>query len=285
MYLRICDVEHGACALITPTANPAAGPLAMIDVGDASDFQPSHHIRNVMGRSVVDYLFITNADQDHISDLDGLAQSGISVATFYRNASINPQQLQLIKQQGGPLTADMQRYLALHSSHIHPVTRPFDGVMGGITARTYCNSYPTFEDTNNLSLVAVFDYYGFRVMFPGDLEKDGWLALLARPDFRAELEGVNVFVASHHGRENGYCEKVFDFCRPKTVIMSDKAIIHDTQYMAGVYGRHVGSRYPNGVRVATTGKQRLVLSTRRDGHIEFTVNERGDFWIHTEYMG
>lgn len=285
MYLRICDVEHGACALLTPNANPANGPLAMVDVGDASDFQPSYHVRHVMGRSVVDYLFITNADQDHISDLDGLFQAGISVTTFWRNGSITPQQLQLIKQDSGPLTDDMRRYLALHSGYNGPVPRPFDSAMGGITVRTYCNTFPAFTDTNNLSLVVVFDYRGFRIMFPGDLEEDGWQALLQRPDFRAELEGVNVLVASHHGRESGYCAKLFDHCRPRAVIMSDKAIQHDTQYMASVYGGHVAQHNPNGVRVATTGKQRYVLTTRRDGHIEFVVNERGDFWIQTEYQG
>src|SRR5581483_3511409 len=36
-------------------------------------------------------------------------------------------------------------------------------------------------------------------LFPGDLEEDGWLALLEQPEFRAELVGTTVLVASDHG--------------------------------------------------------------------------------------
>jgi beta-lactamase superfamily II metal-dependent hydrolase len=56
--------------------------------------------------------------------------------------------------------------------------------MGGIQARTYGNTYPEFADTNNLSCVVVIEYAGFRIMFPGDLERPGWLWLLRRNDFR-----------------------------------------------------------------------------------------------------
>jgi beta-lactamase superfamily II metal-dependent hydrolase len=147
----------------------------MVDVGDAWDFRPSEHIKTVMARSVVDYLFITNADQDHISDLDGLIQAGISIGVFTRNGSITPQQLQTMKQQSGSLTLGMRQYLALHEGYNDPVPRPFDSAMGGIRVRTYCNNYPQFTDTNNLSLVVVFEYNGFRIMFPGDLEEAGWL--------------------------------------------------------------------------------------------------------------
>ena len=40
---------------------------------------------------------------------------------------------------------------------------------------------------------------------------------------RCCLHGVNVFVASHHGRENGYCEEVLNLCPAIEVfIISDK---------------------------------------------------------------
>jgi beta-lactamase superfamily II metal-dependent hydrolase len=134
--------------------------------------------------------------------------------------------------------------------------------------------------------MAVFFSFGtFKILFPGDLEKEGWLALLEDPAFRTELAATTVLVASHHGRENGYCDVLFNYCHPRAVVMSDKAIVHDTQMMTQTYRQRVMDHWPTGVLVATTGKRRRVLTTRRDGWIQFSVNDRGDFTIYTECFG
>ena len=67
MLLRIWDVEHGACAMLHHQLNGVAGRLAMIDSGDTADWSPSTFIKNGLGRRQLDYLFITNADQDHLN--------------------------------------------------------------------------------------------------------------------------------------------------------------------------------------------------------------------------
>jgi hypothetical protein len=69
MVLRIWDVEHGACAMLHYLQNGVPGRLAMIDSGDTVDWSPSSYIRYELNRTTLDYLFITNADQDHMSDL------------------------------------------------------------------------------------------------------------------------------------------------------------------------------------------------------------------------
>lgn len=285
MVLRIWDVEHGACAMVTHRQNGALGKLAMVDSGHCADWRPSTHIRQFLRRGRLDYLFITNADQDHLSDLNGLWSEGIGVTTLYRNPHPAPADLRRIKVQGGPLTDDIERFLNIHETFIHPIPEPFDTHMGGIIYRSYFNSYPAFEDTNNLSLAVFFEFGGFKILFPGDLERAGWLALLNRPDFLADLDGINVLVAAHHGRESGYCAEIFDYCRPQVVVMSDKAIQHDTQGMTHTYRQHVIRYHPNGVIVRTTNRRRRVLTTRRDGHIEFTVTDGGGFHIDTEYAG
>jgi hypothetical protein len=165
------------------------------------------------------------------------------------------------------------------------VGEPFDQHMAGIKASLFWNSYPQFATTNDLSLVAFIKFAGFKILFPGDLEEPGWLALLMNPLFRAELGNTNILVASHHGRANGYCRKVFDYCHPQAVVMSDKSIVHDTQLMARVYHDEVAKHHPAGVHVATTNKRRHVLTTRRDGHIHFVVDENSRFTITTERAG
>jgi len=54
----------------------------MIDSGRTAQWRPSSFIRHGMNRSVLDYLFITNADQDHMADLKGLENEGILVDTL-----------------------------------------------------------------------------------------------------------------------------------------------------------------------------------------------------------
>lgn len=284
MLLRIWDVEHGACAMLHHLSYGVAGKLAMIDSGSTYGWRPSVFIKNGLGRNQLDYLFITNADQDHMSDLDGLWQEGINVKTLTRNPHPPADELRKIKAAGG-MSNDIERFLRIHASYNQTVTEPFNDHMGGITYKTFFNKFPDFTDTNNLSCAVFIEFAGFRVLFPGDLEEDGWLALLQRQDFRDELAGVSVLVAAHHGRENGYCEDVFNHCRPRTVVMSDKAIVHDTQCMTQTYRQHVIDNWPNGVKIATTMKDRHVLTTRRDGWIQFAVDAVGNFTITTEKFG
>jgi len=287
MVLTIWDVQHGACATLMHRSGYGDGRLAMVDSGDNQEtgWKPSLYIKHLLKRTVLDYLFVTNADLDHISDLANLSDERIAISTFVRNRSVTPQVMRAIKAATGELTADIERYLALDSSYVHPVTLPFDQNMGGITFRSFCNSPSKFLDTNNLSLAVFFRYGTFKILFPGDLEEDGWLALLERPEFRAELAGTTVLVASHHGRENGYCAKVFEHCTPRAIVMSDKAIIHDTQRMTQTYRQHVIANWPDGVVVQSTAKRRHVLTTRRDGWIRFVVYDDGSFDIQTEYNG
>ena len=284
MLLRVWNVEHGACAMLFHVQDGVAGKLAMIDSGSTKDWRPSTFIKYRLHRKQLDYLFITNADQDHMSDLDGLWQEGIDVKTLLRNPHPPAGELRRIKAAGG-MSNDIERFLLIHSLYNSPATEPFNNYMGGITCKTFFNKFPNFTDTNNLSCAVFIEFAGFRILFPGDLEENGWLALLRRQDFRQELAGVHVLVAAHHGRENGYCEAVFDYCRPRTVVISDKSIVHDTQDMTQTYRQCVIDNWPNVVKVATTMKDLHVLTTRRDGWIDFAVDAGGKFTITTEKHG
>jgi hypothetical protein len=268
---------------VTPAlSGDVGGRLAMIDSGCTDTWSPSTYIRHVLGRTTLDYLFVTNADQDHMSDLRGLGQAGVTVDTLIRNTSYTGTSMRAIKLGSGPLTGDAEWYVGACDSFSVPTNRPFNQCMGGITCDMFWNPFPRFLDTNNLSLVVFIRYGGVTFLFPGDLEREGWLALLERPDFRARLSDVAVLMASHHGRENGYCAEAFNYCRAHAVVISDKPIVHDTQRTVPDYRAVVRD---TGVVVRTTGKRRHVLTTRRDGWIQFEVDDSGNCVIDTEYQG
>jgi hypothetical protein len=286
MHLRIWDVEHGACAMLQHHHAGTWGPLAMIDSGCTDEWRPSEFITKTLLRDRLEYLFVTNADQDHIKDLKGLWDAQINVGNFYFNPSYSGAQYTAIKQQVAPLlTDDARLYAALCDCPPAAPHTAFDLNMRGIRMHRYWPNYPHFKKTNDLSMAVFFEYGGFRVLFPGDLEEPGWRALLTLPDFRNHLANTTVLVASHHGRKNGYLSEVFDHCRPRAVVMSDKGIAHESQETGDWYRDHVFENFPEGVLVANTGKRRYLLTTRCDGYIHFTVMPNGDFRIDTESTG
>ncbi|MCB9929052.1 MAG: hypothetical protein H6844_06530 [Alphaproteobacteria bacterium] len=275
MRLTIFDVEHGACALVQSNNSDC---IALIDCGinSTTGWTPGEYIQNILGKNTIDYLFITNADQDHYANLSSLRQK-IYIRTFTKNPSLNADAFERIKRQVGPMSADALAYQALLNSHTHPVTTSFNDGMGGITAKTFYNSYPKFSDTNNLSLVTFINYNGFQILFPGDLERPGWLEMLANPEFRQELQNTTILVASHHGRQNGYCDELFSGWSPQAVVVSDKPIVHNTQNVPQYQNCISG----DGINVYGQNRRRRVLTTRKDGAITFTVNASGNYNVHT----
>lgn len=278
MLLRIFDVEHGACAMMTASDDA----LAMIDCGHNSStgWRPSSYLRYSLRRSSLDYLLITNADQDHLSDLSTLVQSGIAIRHLITNTTIAPQTLRAIKQQAGPVTADVEALVAMRAN-FGPAGSgvPFNQAMGGITVNSFCHSYPAFRNTNDLSCTFFIGFGPFKILFPGDIEKAGWRAHLQNPAFVSELRETTILVASHHGRENGFCEEVFLYLRPQAVVISDKSIEHDTQETVPDYRTKVRGE---GVVLTNVQGRRKVLTTRCDGDILFRVEQNGNYTVTTQ---
>jgi len=163
-----------------------------------------------------------------------------------------------MKESQGYITAAMQATIELHSNYIYDVVDPPD--FPGLEFACFHNNYPDFVDTNNLSLVSFVHYDGMGIVFSGDIEKAGWRELLKNISFREHLSRVNIFIASHHGRESGYCAAVFNYCQPDIIVISDKEIVYETQKQQ--YAQHASGLLWDG-----GPHRRYVLTTRSDGMI------------------
>ena len=250
--LTIHNVGHGQCiSLVHENGNVMLWDCGHSDLAKPSEFLPRAGIRTI------NRFFVTNYDEDHISDLPSL-RARLNIEVLHSNSSINSQQLRYLKLQSGPLTNAMVSMIEM-----------LDGYNGGpplippafpdVDFRCYFNKYGLiFYDTNNLSLVTFLVCRGVTFLIPGDLEHPGWISLLQNQNFVSDLRSVNILIASHHGRENGYCREVFDYCSPSVIVFSDSPIKHATQGMANTYARHASGVQFNGVL-------RSVLSTRNDG--------------------
>jgi beta-lactamase superfamily II metal-dependent hydrolase len=252
MRFQILDVEHGFCAYVEADNNN----LMVFDCGHhgVNKFRPSSYFLN-RGHRSIESLFVTNYDEDHISDLPNV-YANLNIRTLHRNNSISAEGLRRLKLQSGYLSDAMKVLLKMIESYTAAVSTPPE--FPNMYWEIFHNNYPDFEDTNNISLVVFLQCRDTTFLIPGDIEKPGWERLLQQERFRQALQRVNYFIASHHGRENGYCRQVFDYCQPSAIIISDGPKIYATQEMVNTYARHArGTQFQ--------GERRYVLTTRTDG--------------------
>ncbi len=214
-----------------------------------------------IGIQHVHRFFVTNFDEDHISDLPNLVRT-VRVHLLHRNTTINESQLRAIKLAGGPVSPAMEQMLAMVKTYNDTslATIASQPSFPDVYFNVFSCRYGDFYDTNNLSLVTFLRLRNLRVIIPGDIETAAWERLLSDPQFREELSHVNLFIASHHGRENGYCREVFDYCNPELIVFSDSNKKYSTQEMANTYANHASGSYLN-------GSFRKVLTTRNDQSI------------------
>jgi beta-lactamase superfamily II metal-dependent hydrolase len=257
MKIQIFDVEHGGCALVTADT----GARILIDAGHngSTNWRPSTHLYN-LGVSHLERLIVTNYDEDHASDLSNLLTT-VSVAVLTSNPSVSGGDLRKLKRNGG-IGSGISALADLKSRYTASVNGP-GADFGNLSLECFWNRYPTdFDDENNLSLVVILKAHGLAICFPGDMEVAGWKNLLRNPAFIQAVGEVNVFVASHHGRENGCCEDLFSQTglKPAIVVISDSGIEYATQETVSWYRNRV-----TGINL--NGERRHVLTTRRDGRI------------------
>jgi beta-lactamase superfamily II metal-dependent hydrolase len=263
MHLTIFDVEHGQCALLTLDN----GQRLMIDCGHnaTTGWRPGDHLAQ-LGVRRLEYLAVTNYDEDHVSGLQNLLYK-VTVQTLLHNPSVSGQQILSLKSDTG--VGPGIRALSSILSTLSPAPEPV--LPAGVALSRFWNVYPHFDDENNLSMVVCLTINGVGFIFPGDLECAGWKKLLAGlPAFREQAKAAHVLVASHHGRDSGICPELFDVygCNPSIVVISDDYHQYDTQQTTAYYGSKC--RGINGFRTETG--PRRVLTTRRDGAINFSFN-------------
>jgi beta-lactamase superfamily II metal-dependent hydrolase len=260
MRLEIFDVEHGQCALLTDDN----GQRMMLDCGhnSATGWRPSLHLDR-LGVKSLDWLVVTNYDEDHVSDLPNLLHT-VDIRLLLRNRTVSGTDLRKLKSEHG-----CGKGIDSLASMIGRFTGSATNIpsFGGMTLKTYYNNYPSeFDDENNLSLVTILSWPHFKICFPGDMEKAGWQKLLERQDFRSAMSDVHVFVASHHGRENGCCDELFSLTRmrPQIVVISDGDIRYKSQATVNWYASKASG-------INFKGNSRTVFTTRSDGKLNFDI--------------
>ena len=267
------NVGLGQCIGVLPHDHHHA---IMIDCGHDGEFHPINDFKRYLPNEVdgtrksLRTLVLTNYDHDHFSGLPYLYDN------FYIKAVLMPNNLTMDEL----LSLKPKYTQALHTlEKIRSSYTVSDD--GYVTPYTKCVFYLTQSElkaanipieTNHLSQMIFIQYGQTTVCIPGDLEDRSWELMLKKPKVCDWLRKTTVFVASHHGRENGYHSGVFDYCKPHCIIMSDKAIMHETQGdMSSVYAKHVNGDGITYIPRTNNPVARKTLTTRNDGNIIMSV--------------
>ena len=273
--LQIFDVNHGQCALLTMPSGFGHVYRVLIDCGHAVNFRgspwyPGAHLQS-MGVTYIDMLVCTNYDEDHMSGYPDLDARGITVGCILGNPTLSGEAILKLKTERGQ--DNLGKGIEAIASKL-AARRQFGWAqvppdIPGVNMIWTWNPHSRFDDENNLSLVFTLDIHGHRFMFPGDMECEGWRHMLATcPQFRPVVAGVEVLIASHHGRQSGIYQEMFSLysCAPKLVVISDDYKQYGTQETTEFYSSKAigiwGFRTALGVR--------KVLTTRSDGPIDFS---------------
>jgi beta-lactamase superfamily II metal-dependent hydrolase len=275
MRVEVHDVDHGGCTVITGPA----GHRLMLDCGLNSDrpWYPSVAYRGLR----VDTLMLMNLDEDHCEDLEYLWRDTV-IGALISNPTIDARALRAMKAECG-----MRGGVGWAAKILDHFGAGFLGNwqhdLGGVQWHVFWNRYAAdFHDTNNLSLAAFVSFGPFTILFGGDLERAGWRRLLASSDFRAKLATTTVYVASHHGRENGCCEEVFAICRPQLILFSDGRKQFGTQETRDWYASRASGIPDLSKPTGLFGPPlRKVMTTRRDGTITIDVAPGGNYNVTT----
>jgi beta-lactamase superfamily II metal-dependent hydrolase len=271
LQIAVFDVGAGQSILIYPTNQ--IDHACLIDCGgEDGGFSPVEFLvsknllpKDTKGKPKLGNLTITNYDHDHFSWLPDLRKKA-EIWTSRLPKNISSVELKSHKDE---VTNALEHVCYMKDTYTAPAM-DFNPVYTVNTYHLEQNDLDGDLNTNHLSQMVFIDFGNSKICVAGDLEKPAWEKILKKQEVRNHLSKVNVLIAPHHGRENGYHEAIFQYCSPEVIVISDKDIMHSTQDgMAKLYSTHV-----RGMGISFNGSQRKVLTTRSDGHIliEFELN-------------
>lgn len=287
-HFIVYKVELGQCIGVLP--HDQSDYAMMVDCGHDGDFHPIDNFGKYLPKSAAQQskvslrsLVLTNYDHDHFSGLPNLYKS-VHIKSVLLPNNLSMAEIRALKSEPNTKALDTLGHIRdTYTADVTDWNPPFTRQLFSLTQDELTKAEIPIE-TNHLSQLVFVKYGDTTFCIPGDLEDRSWELMLAKAGVQAWLKQTNILMASHHGRRNGYHERIFDYCQPDCVIMSDKQIVHGTQEdMAALYASHV--RGPGISYTPATGNkvQRKVLTTRNDGHILISVPKVGTpaFQAHT----
>ncbi|HJV44592.1 MAG TPA: DNA internalization-related competence protein ComEC/Rec2 [Bacillota bacterium] len=161
------------------------------------------------GINHLDFVVATHGDLDHIGGMLSILKK-VPVRNFIRNGK-TPTTIE---------ERDLLKFLENHHIPIYSAKRGWSWGDGEEVTWTVMNppESPITDSDNNHSIVLMLQAYGHRILFTGDLEKEGESNLLAWKQF--PTESIDVLKVGHHGSRSSTTAEWVSSLRPAISILS-----------------------------------------------------------------
>ena len=257
------DVQHGSAACIRTPSNS----YFAIDLGTGShsygsrEFSPLVSLRDDWGVVHLDGVIITHPHRDHLDDIFNL--DALSPRVLLRPSHLTDDETRSGNRKQNYDVID--QYLKVCRGYTCDVSceaSPFaPSNNGGVAFQTFVPHRCPTSNLNNHSVVTVISYASSKLLIPGDNEPLSWAELLEDRHFIAAIDGTDILVAPHHGRDSGFSSDLFRYIHPKLTVISDGPFCESSateRYAAHTSGWQVHSR-------SGGTQERQCVTTRNDG--------------------
>ncbi len=263
LTIKIWDVLHGLGIYINTPNNKHI----IIDAGvNEGGFSPIYHLNKKYGVKKIDWAIITHPHKDHIDEIKNISFLEPEVLSRPQQITRKNFDWKEIKEQDRDIFEEYFNLSEKYSQSVNPLNGPIsENNLGGVNIKTFIPQNCPIENLNNQSIVTILTYSGSKILIPGDNELISWKELLSREDFLEAVNGTDILIAPHHGRESGYCKELFEKINPKLIVISDSPKT-DTSATSRYSNHAIGWKVHS--RSGQEIKERFVLSTRLDGMIE-----------------
>lgn len=291
MKIIVFDVGNAACSVVS---SPNKYGL-MVDCGSHSEKENPVDLLNVkeikdwlglklyVTQKGVSYklglLHITHPDDDHVRNAKKVKKEFEPYLLHKREFEEFP--------DGDQINSDYKEYIDKKYRGSNPETINWGFEINKVF-KIPMDILKSNEDLNkklrnNSSILRYIKYNGIRILFTGDLEKEGWNWFIENDKlFISYLkEGIDILIAPHHGHKSGFPKALFD------ITGNVKVVIHSKGSEGNIEGTDIAtqySTYSDGVIYKNLNDENCyvgkVLTTRSNGHIFIEVLNN-DFKIYT----
>jgi beta-lactamase superfamily II metal-dependent hydrolase len=207
----IFNVEHGFSAFIK---SPNDFGL-LIDCGRKQNFSPIKWLRSNYnyGNKNIQYfegrriakLIITHLHADHLNDIGHLEETEKPKHLLRDKKTLKYVDKKIEAKPKDESTKALRDYKAFEKEYTKDIDVEvewgFDFFSSENLTLEEAQGVSSADDKiiNNRSYITVIGYAGKKILFPGDIEVEGWQKALAKKSIKNMIRGINFFIASHHG--------------------------------------------------------------------------------------
>jgi competence protein ComEC len=211
------DVDQASATLFVSPA----GHTLLVDSGKNGQGRRILAALQVAGVNRIDFFVDTHYHEDHYGGIDEVVDAGIAVGTSYDRGDkgfLPPSRV------NDGTYKDYDRTVGHTAEQLtRGETIPLDPLMtitctnaGGVVLGENDPPQPAGEE-NDMSIGLLVTFGGFRYWIGGDTERPTELKLASRD----LVQDVDVYVADHHGADNGSSAEFLADLRPTVVIISN----------------------------------------------------------------